>query len=259
MGVDPATHIITHIGADYADKHDSRCLPQIVEELQNRLNKMGLLFTTLLADTGYSSGENYALLEAKKVEAFIPPHGTYKGGPEGFIYHQEGDYWLCRNKQKVNYRKTFIKKKNDNKKKLYLTKPSQCKGCPFKRECIGNRPERRITITAYTEEYARTISKLKTPRGRRMKALRQSVVEPVFGILTQFMGMRKLYTKGIQNANKQMLMAATAYNLKKLLKYAKTPPRSVAKSMKAGNPLALLQSALNELFLPRFTEREFCT
>jgi transposase len=28
LAVDPASYVITHIGADYADKHDSRCLPQ---------------------------------------------------------------------------------------------------------------------------------------------------------------------------------------------------------------------------------------
>ncbi len=232
LAVDPAKHVITHMGADFADKHDSRCLPSIVAELQPRLNKMGLLFTTLLADTGYSSGENYALLEQKGIEAYIPPHGTYKGGPEGFTYHREGDYWLCRNNQKVTYRKTFVEKKGNNKKKLYLTKPSQCKACSFKAECIGKSAERRITITYYKDEYERTKAKLKTPRGRRMKALRQSVVEPVFGILTQFMGMRKLYTKGIKNANKQMLMAAAAYNLKKLLKHAPIPYTSEAKSMR---------------------------
>ena len=38
----------------------------------------------LIADTGYSSGENYAFLEQKGITGFIPPHGTYKGGPEGF-------------------------------------------------------------------------------------------------------------------------------------------------------------------------------
>jgi cell pole-organizing protein PopZ len=252
LAVDPASYVITHIGADYADKHDSRCLPQIVDELQTRLNKMGLLFTTLLADTGYSSGENYALLEEKGIEAFIPPHGTYKGGPEGFTYHGEGDYWLCRNNQKVTYRKTFIEKKGNNKKKLYLTKPSQCKGCPFASECIGKSPERRITITYYKDHYERIKEKLKTKRGRMMKAKRQSVVEPVFGILTQFMGMRKVYTKGIKNANKQMLMAAAAYNLKKLLKYAKTPPKSVAQRIKAVSPLAMLINGLTRLFLSQF-------
>jgi len=38
-----------------------------------------------VADTGYSSGENYALLEARGLKSFIPPHGTYKGGPDGFF------------------------------------------------------------------------------------------------------------------------------------------------------------------------------
>ena len=36
------------------------------------------------------------------------------------------------------------------------------------------------------------------------------------------------------------------------LKYAKTPPKSVAKSMKAGNPLALLKSAFGRLILSLF-------
>jgi len=258
LAVDPATYIITYIGADYADKHDSRCLPKIVDELQLRLNKMGLLWSTLLADTGYSSGENYAMLEAKGLEAFIPPHGTYKGGPENFTYHQEGDYWLCRNHQKVTYRTTFIEKKGNNKKKLYLTKPSQCKGCPFATECLGKSPERRITITYYKDHYERTKERLKTTRGRRMKSKRQSVVEPVFGILTQFMGLRKVNTKGIKNANKQMLMAATAYNLKKLLKFSKTPPKSVAQSKKAGNPLAFVRMTLTRLFLSPNPEPIFC-
>ena len=156
-------------------------------------------------------------------------------------------------------KKTFIEKKGNNKKKLYLTKPSQCKGCPFATECIGKSPERRITITYYKDHYERTKERLKTPRGRRMKSKRQSVVEPVFGVLTQFMGMRKLYTKGIKNANKQMLMAATAYNLKKLLKFSKTPPRSVAKSMKAGKPLGSLQRALYRLVLNLFASPSFCS
>lgn len=92
-----------------------------------------------------------------------------------------------------------------------------------------------------------THARLETPRGRKSKALRQSVVEPVFGILTQFMGMRKVYTKGIKNANKQMLMAATAYNLKKLLKYAKTPPQSVANSVVRGNPMKPIINAIDKL------------
>ena len=39
----------------------------------------------------------------------------------------------------------------------------------------------------------------------------------MIGVLTQFMGMRKVYTKGINNANKQFILAAVGYNLKKYL------------------------------------------
>ncbi|MAL22000.1 MAG: hypothetical protein CMP05_08815, partial [Xanthomarina sp.] len=48
-----------------------------------------------------------------------------------------------------------------------------------------------------------------------MKARRQSTVEPVFGTLTQFMGLRKVNTLGIKQANKCMHLSAIAYNLKK--------------------------------------------
>jgi hypothetical protein len=50
----------------------------------------------------------------------------------------------------------------------------------------------------------------------------------VFGTLTQFMGLRKLNTRGISNANKCMLVAAMAYNLKKYLKFTKNKAESVA-------------------------------
>ena len=52
-----------------------------------------------------------------------------------------------------------------------------------------------------------------------MKAKRQSTVKPVFGTLAQFMGLRKINTIGIRQANKGMHMAAIAYNLKKYLKF----------------------------------------
>jgi len=52
-----------------------------------------------------------------------------------------------------------------------------------------------------------------------MKGKRQSTVEPVFGTLTQFMGLRKINTIGLKQANKVMHLSAMAYNLKKYLKF----------------------------------------
>lgn len=234
LAVDTAHHVITHIHADYADKKDNQCLQHITEKLKWRLHSRGLGWDYLLADTGYSSGENYAFLEQKGIISYIPPHGTYKGGPEGFKYNKEGDYWLCRNNKKVTFRKETIEKgKNNNRKKLYLTRSRDCKGCPYKAKCAGKAPEKRITITVFKEEYERAIARLKSSKGQYMKKKRQSTVEPVFGSLTSFYGLRKINTIGIVQANKVMLLAATAYNLKKLLKFSEKRFRAVAQSVQS--------------------------
>ncbi len=61
-----------------------------------------------------------------------------------------------------------------------------------------------------------------------MKGKRQSTVEPVFGTLTQFMGLRKINTIGLKQANKVMHLSAIAYNLKKYLKFVQKRSKSGA-------------------------------
>src|SRR5690606_16665307 len=91
------------------------------------------------------------MLEDRGIKSFIPPHGTYKGGPEGFTYIEEGNYWLCPQSKKVTFRKQKLEK--GTLKDNYFTKRSDCKGCPIKAKCIGKNHEKRINITAYREEY----------------------------------------------------------------------------------------------------------
>jgi len=227
MAVDTAHHVITHIHADYADKADNQCVESIVYPLRNRLHDNGLVWEKFVADAGYSSGENLAFLERKGIDSYIPPHGTYKGGPDGFSHYKEGDYWKCPEGKKVTFRKIGYNK--GNKQKHYYTRRSDCKGCPIKTACIGKSHEKRIAITFYREEYERAIARSKTRLGKKMKSIRQSTVEPVFGSLMEFLGMRKMNTIGIRQANKNMLMAAVAYNLKKYLKFDRKTVNNMAK------------------------------
>jgi hypothetical protein len=230
MAVDTSHHVITHIHADFADKKDNQCLGTIVDPLSKRLQENGLTWENIAADAGYSSGENYAYLENKGLTSYIPPHGTYKGGPENFNYHKQGDYWECPNGKRVTFRK--IKFEKGTKKRHYFTRRSDCKGCPIKTACIGKGHEKKITITYYKEEYDRAIARVNSKKGRYMKAIRQSTVEPVFGSLMNYLGMQKMNTIGIRQAHKNMLMAAVAYNLKKYLKYQVKLVSSMANEVK---------------------------
>jgi transposase len=219
MSVDSAHHVISDIYADYADNKDNQSLPQVTEHLQKRLKENGLLFTTLLADAGYSSGENYAMLEQKGIQSYIPPHGTYKGGPEGFTFDEERNGWVCSEGKLISFRRTRLSAKGLPEHHYRGTRDT-CRDCPRIKQCLGkSAKEKVIRVTVYKPEYDRAIARVQSKRGRRMKRKRHSTVEPVFGTLTQFMGMRKVYTRGINNANKIMLMSAAAYNLKKYLKF----------------------------------------
>ncbi|WP_430409311.1 IS1182 family transposase [Kordia sp.] len=243
LSVDTAHHVISDIKAYHADKKDNQYLQDITIRLQRRLRKTGLLWEHLVADTGYSSGENYAFLESQGLTSYIPPHGTYKGGPDGFIYNKEADHYICPQGEIIPFKKVFLDYRTKTKKKEYRNSSKVCKGCPIASQCLGKTAkEKKFSVTYYREEYERAIARVNSKQGRYMKKKRQSTVEPVFGTLKEYMGLRKINTLGIKQANKVMHMAAIAYNLKKYLKFIEKTAKSGARS------LALIISNIKSLF-----------
>jgi hypothetical protein len=86
--------------------------------------------------------------------------------------------------------------------------------------------------------YDQMHARLQTPYARKMKKLRQSTVEPVLGTLINFMGLRRIWTRGLRSAHKFMLGAAIAYNLKKWMNYPEQKRKTAVMAMKkAGNNL----------------------
>jgi transposase len=244
LAVDTGRHVITHVDAEFADRKDNQCLPHLLEGLTRRLQGLHLGCSHILADAGYSSGENYALLEERGITSFIPPHGTYKGGPEAFTYNREEDCWLCPQGKKATFRKVKVEPKGNIKKKVYFTTRKDCKGCPLREGCIGKSHEKKVEITYYREEYERVIARLKSRYGRRMKGLRQATVEPVLGTLLNFMGLRKVNTRGIQLAHKGMLLAAAAYNLKKLVRFTQKRVQAGVMALPRPDQQALFKASL---------------
>lgn len=246
LTVDDAMHVITDIKAYHADAKDNQYLEDIVNRTHQKLWKMGLKIENILADTGYSSGKNYAFLERKNITSYIPAHGTYKGGPDGFLYHKDNDHYICPNNEIVPFKKVFKDYRTGTLKKEYRISSKKCKNCPLAQGCLGKTAkEKKFSVTFYREEYERNIARVESPKGQRMKAKRQSTVEPVFGTLTQFLGLRKVNTIGIKQANKVMQLSAIAYNLKKYLKFEQKLTKSAAKALNLN--LKLKNGVLNLL------------
>lgn len=216
MGVDTKHNVITHMSAELSHRKDSRYLIKTAKATQERLDKMGVRVDTILADAGFSSGENYATLEALGLNSYIAVHGTYKDKREGFEYDPKEDVYICQNNHKLEYRQTD--KSGGYTKKRYLSRKKVCNKCPFRNECVGKRGHKEISHTVYRKYYDEMITKLKSEEGQKSYALRMMTVEPVFGTLQQHYGLRWINTRGIDLANKLMLMAAVAINIKKLIK-----------------------------------------
>lgn len=213
VGVDTATHVITHVQAFSADKKDSQCLPGMVAQVVSNLKENDIMVQEVVADTGYSSGKALKMLEAMGITGYIPNTGTFHYEHEGFTYHAEGDYFECRNGKELTYQGTY------DDKKRYRRTSKHCMGCPFKDTCIGNKQEMAINETIYKPYFDRMHERMQTRKASRVMKKRQSTVEPVIGTLVDYRAIKKVNSRGIDQANKCLTMAAIAYNIKKLLNF----------------------------------------
>jgi len=223
MAVDTAEGVISHIQADFADGRDSQYLTDISLWVQNRLRKNELVMTDFLADAGYSNGANYHFLEQRKIIGWIPVFGKYKPKIEDFPYNREKDEYRCPVNRPLPF-KAFYTNRDGSILKNYWGAPKDCKACSMKSQCPPNTKSKKIIRTIYDEQYLRAYARQHSEKGKRMKKLRQSTVEPVFGSPAQFYGLRKIGVLGKAGAHKVMLMAVIAFTLKKYLKKEERKP-----------------------------------
>ena len=248
--VDTAHHVITCIQGDFSDKRDSQSLAQVITQTKKNLEDQGLQMEEVLADSGYSSGNALAYLEEQHLTGYIPNFGKYKPEREGFIYNQEKDQYECErgNKAILSYKSTTTDSLGFEKKS-YRSSSKVCKGCPLRKSCIGERADyKKIDDSVHKPHYDKMHQRLQTRYAQRMMRLRSSTVEPVLGTLINFTGMRRIYTRGIKGANKFMLCAGIAYNLKKYMKFIRYKSTTRVIALK-GELCALSKS----LFFGRFS------
>lgn len=226
VSVDTASHFITYIQAFPGNSADNMSLPEVIDKTVENLGNHNLKITEVLADGGYSSGEAIRALIGHHIEGYIPNSGSYKHSreEEGFYYDAENDLYTCPNGARLPFRRLAPSaKKATIWKKIYESAPDDCRNCPLKAACITKRGTKQLVDSADKHLYEQMHKKTRSIKGRKMKLLRSSTVEPVLGSLINYTGMSRINSKGIQQANKCMLMAATAYNLKKLLKHHAKP------------------------------------
>jgi len=254
ISVDTGSHVITHAQVFTAEKRDSQCLAAIVTHTINNLLENDIALKEVVADTGFSSGDALKALEASGIIGYIPNPGRLNYERDGFIFNTEGDYYECANGKRLTYRGTHYD--GSHFMKNYMAGRKECTDCMLKERCSAYKEKvPKIRETVDKPYYDRVYVRMQSRKGKILMKLRQSTVEPVIGTLVNFLGIKRVNTKGLSQANKCLTMASVAYNLKKMLKHK---PRSVQdniQSLKNGikKPFKLFY-ARQSRFISRFTE-----
>ncbi|TCC81697.1 IS1182 family transposase [Pedobacter hiemivivus] len=214
--VDTENHVITHIQAFRADKADSQCLKEVLINTIENLKDNSLEIKEVLADGGYSSATALQALENIEVVGYIPNAPGYIAQREGFTYDNKNDRYICSQGKYLPFKK--FRTDSGNTYKLYKTSVKDCRECPLKERCANPAGYKTMEDSISKELFNQMHLRMQTRKAKKMKHLRSSTVEPVIGSLVNFNAMSKVNTKGIKLANKCMIMAAVAYNIKKLVK-----------------------------------------
>lgn len=188
--------------------------------------RFGLKPDRLAADTAYGSAPMLAwLVDDKAIEPHIPVWDKSAGKAglfprSAFTFDKEINAYVCPGGKQLH---TTGRITSDNTI-LYRSRNPDCAGCALKPNCCPNTPGRKIARSIHEEarDYARSLRD--TPAYLQSRRDRKKV-EMSFAHLKRILKLDRLRLRGLTGANDELLLAATAMNLRKMATLIWKPPR----------------------------------
>lgn len=207
-----AEHSLIVVNAVVLDPGDNRCLQPMAEATKEVL---GIDNFKVVADAGYSNGEQVAHCEAAGILPHVPVMRTANNqgggglfGREDFLYQPDSDSYLCPGNKRLLRKHTNIK----DRFIMYKAAASDCSTCSLKSRCT-QAPRRGLARHLYEEALNRMQERL-TPE---MMRLRRSTVEHPFATIKyRIFGHPRLLMRGLSGARVEIGLASMAYNIKRM-------------------------------------------
>jgi hypothetical protein len=180
----------------------------------------------LAADTAYGSAATLKRLVEHGIEPHIPVidksqrnDGTFSRAD--FTYDRSRDLYSCPGGKELK----TTGRVHDGRTRLYRASKSDCGPCAMKQRCCPNTPHRRVPRDIDEEVRERVRALADTPAFRRSRDERKKV-EMAFAHMKRIFKLDRLRLRGLSGARDEILLTATAQNLRKLAKYVSRPPPS---------------------------------
>lgn len=169
---------------------------------------------TVVADAGYSNGEQGKDCEADGVTAVVPradvtnPSGEAYFRRDRFDYDAESDTWRCPAGETLTRTKTSLTEQKTH------SSTNACGGCRLKAQCT--KAAHRVVVRGFYEDamqamHQRAVSDPKWMRQRR------EIVEHPFGTIKWMMGYPRFLVRGLKKAKAELALNVLGYNLKRVI------------------------------------------
>jgi transposase len=203
--------IVTQQVSDEAT--DNRSLQPMAEAAQAAVSKPGQEMH-VVADTGYSSGEQAAACENQGIIAHVPANRGVNNRGDGtlfqrsdFQYDADTDTFVCPAGQRLHRRQ------RKERSMVYAGRPEICGPCPLKARCtVGSR---RLLKKHLQDAVLERMQQRATPEAMR---LRRTLAEHPFAALKyHIFGLPRFLLRGLKGAQTEIGLGIMVYNLKRMI------------------------------------------
>ena len=220
----PAYNVQTAVDAEHAlivshqvttAGNDSSRLQPVAEAVRVVLGN-GAEAINIIADTGYSNGEQAGICEASGLIPHIPAKRSGNSHGDGtlldrtaFRYQPETDSFLCPAGQTLE-RKQLSRK---DRAVVYQGQPAVCGACALKPTCTLS--SRRFVTRHLDEEALNRMHQRATPQVMRLR--RSTVEHPFANLKYRIFGHPRFLLRGLRGTQTEISFAVMAYNLKRMV------------------------------------------
>ncbi len=205
---------------------DTLTMPMFLTSFQRRYGRMA---STVVADSGYGSEENYRFMEENGIQAYVKYNyfhmeqkRAFKLDPrrvENLHYNAEGDYFVCPMGQHMRR----VGTRHDRTESGYIIEQAvyraqRCQGCPLRTKCYRKkRGNREIEVSHRLIAYKqRARENLTSDKGLEHRSKRPIEPEAVFGQMKNNMHYKRFRHFGKDKVTMDFAFFAIAFNIKKM-------------------------------------------
>lgn len=211
-----------HVSVEANDRNQLIPLIEVTEK------NLGEEVEEVVADSGYSSYDNYDYLARRDKDAYIPDqyfekvkHQDYKADRfhrEHFTYDREHDCYICPEGKTLTFHKKRMSIKRKRKFRQLIYKGTECADCSAKKLCTKQKA--RTYARGLREGLQETMrERLLTPEGNTRYKWRLHTAEPPFGHFKHNLGYKRFLLRTIEKVQAEFKLMCIGYNLMKICSY----------------------------------------